>query len=72
MRNLLIPVQALDVIRTGSVSSQSEWVLDIVEIGDVKLRKAISQMNNGLEINIRNTSPLAPAVASRFGCLGLN
>ena len=72
MCNLLIPVQALDIVRTGSVASQSEWVFDIVEVGDVELRKTISQMNNGLEINICNTSPFAPAVARRFGCLGLN
>lgn len=72
MRNLLIPVQAFDIVGTGSGASQSERVLDIIQIGDVELRKTISQMINRSGACDRNTSPFAPPVARRLGCLGLN
>lgn len=37
VRNLLIPVQAVDVVCAGSVVAQSEWVLDVVQIPDKQL-----------------------------------
>lgn len=36
MRNLFIPVQAFDVVGTSGVS-QTEWVLDVVQVRDEEL-----------------------------------
>lgn len=41
MCNLLIPIQTLNIIRTGS-GTKSIWVCDIVQIGYVELFQAIS------------------------------
>lgn len=41
MCNLFIPIQTLNIIRTGS-GTESVWVCDIVQIGDVELFQAIS------------------------------
>lgn len=43
MCNLLIPIQTLNIISTGS-STESIWVCDIVQIGDVELFQAISNV----------------------------
>lgn len=72
MCNPLIPVQAFDIICTGRGASQSEGIFDVMKIGDVKLHETMSQMDSNFRTNVYNTSPFAPPVASRLGCLGLN
>ena len=37
MCNLLVPVQAFDVVRAGRRASESVWVRDIVQVGNVEL-----------------------------------
>jgi hypothetical protein len=37
VRNLPVPVQAVDIICAGGVVAQPEWVLDVVQIPDEQL-----------------------------------
>lgn len=37
MRNLLIPVETLDIVHSGRCVAQAEGLVDVVEIGHEKL-----------------------------------
>lgn len=37
VRNLPVPIQAVDIICTGRIVAQPEWVLDVVQIPDEQL-----------------------------------
>lgn len=50
VRHLLVPVQTLNVIRTGSGASKSVGVRNVIEIGDVELFKTSDQHNRSSNI----------------------
>lgn len=37
MRDLFIPIQAIDIVCAGGVVAQSEWILDVVQIPNEQL-----------------------------------
>ena len=59
VRHLLVPVQTLDVIGTGSGASESVGVRNVVQVGDVELFESIS-----------NRSPMFHQIRIKYLSLG--